>query len=333
MSIPVEYGGLGAGFDVICTVIEEIAKVCGVSGRFVVDTNMGAVPAIMEYGSHQQKSLTADLVLAGDKPAICISEPEAGSDAKSMLTRADRNKHGYLLNGTKHWITGAGLSKLYVVVSHVYENDQNLGMGAFLLIDGEVEGFRIGKRIPTMGLRGLPEGFIHLENCQVPEAALLVPSGGFEKGFGEIMTAYNSQRIGAAAVALGIAQGAYEHAIIYTKKRKQFGRPIADFQGLQWKLADMSIKLHAARLMIQETARLADPFPDPVHAAQAKIFAAEAAIAVTNDALQLHGAAGYGRELPLERMVRDARMFAIGGGTTEILRNTVASGILTGKFQ
>ncbi len=333
MSIPVEYGGAGAGFDVVCRVIEEVAKACGVSGRIVVDTNMGAVPAIMEYGTHEQKSLTADLVLTGDKPAICISEPEAGSDAKSMLTRADKNEYGYVLNGTKHWITGAGVSKLFLIVSHVYEDDKYLGMGAFLIVDGETEGFKIGKRIPTMGLRGLPEGFVHMDNCQVADSALLVPKSGFEKGFGEIMMAYNSQRIGAAAVALGIAQGAYELALAYTQKRKQFGQPIADFQGLQWKLADMSIKLRASRLLIQETACLGTPFPDPVQAAQAKIFAAETAIAVTNDALQLHGAVGYGRELPLERMVRDARMFAIGGGTTEILRNTVALGLLERKYK
>ena len=333
MTIPVEYGGAGAGFDVVCAAIEEVAKVCGVSGRIVVDTNMGAVPAIMEYGTHEQKSLTAELVFTGDKPAICFSEPEAGSDAKSMLTRADKNEQGYVLNGTKHWITGAGVTKLFLVVSHVYDAEKYLGMGAFLIVDGETKGFKIGKRIPSMGLRGIPEGFVHLENCQVPETALLVPDGGLEKGFGEIMKAYNTQRIGAAAVALGIAQGAYELALLYTKKRKQFGQPIADFQGIQWKLADMSIKLRASRLLIQETARTGDPFPDPVQVAQAKILAAETAIEVTNDALQLHGAAGYGRELPLERMVRDARMFSIGGGTTEILRNTVASGILGQKFQ
>jgi hypothetical protein len=160
----------------------------------------------------------------------------------------------------------------------------------------------------------------------------LLPPAGLKKGFGQIMRAYNSQRIGAASVALGIAQGAYEEALSYVDKRHQFDRPISEFQGVQWKLADMSVKLRAARLLIHDTARASDPFPDMVDSAQAKIFTAEMAVEVTHEALQLHGAAGYGRDLPLERMARDARMFTIGGGTVEILRNMVASGILDRKI-
>ncbi|MEP3600032.1 MAG: acyl-CoA dehydrogenase family protein [Stappiaceae bacterium] len=332
MSMPVAYGGMGASFDAVCVAVEEAAKACGISGRIIVDTNMGAVPAIMTYGSPAQKQRTAELVLAGDKPAICFSEPNAGSDATGMQTRAEKRGDGYVLNGVKHWITGAGVSKLFLMLAHVFDGETDLGIGSFMIVDGETDGFRIGKRIPAMGLRGIPEGFVHLEDCYVPSSALILPPEGLRKGFGQIMRAYNSQRIGAAAVALGIAQGAYEEALAYVDKREQFGRPISEFQGLQWKLADMSIKLRAARLMIEDTARAGDPFPDMTMAAQAKIFAAEAAVEVTNEALQMHGAAGYGRELPLERMVRDARMFTIGGGTTEILRNMVASGILNRKI-
>ena len=331
MTIPTKYGGKGAPFGPACVAVEEAAKACGISGRIVVDTNMGAVPAIMTFGTEAQKQRTAELVLAGDKPAICFTEPTAGSDATSMLTRADKRGDGYVLNGTKYWITGAGITKLYLVLAHVWDGDTYQGIGSFMIEDG-TPGLRVGERIPAMGLRGIPEAYLHLEDCAVAATSLIVPDEGLKKGFGQIMRAYNSQRIGAASVALGIAQGAYEEALAYVDQREQFARPISEFQGVQWKLADMSIKLRAARLLIQDTAAAADPFPDMVASAQAKIFTAEATIEITNDALQLHGAAGYSRDLPLERMARDARMFTIGGGTVEILRNMVASGILGRKL-
>ncbi|MFK7754742.1 MAG: acyl-CoA dehydrogenase family protein [Sedimentitalea sp.] len=331
MSMPVEMGGQGVGFEGVCIAVEEAAKACGISGRIVVDTNMGAVPAIMAYGSEAQKRLTADHVLAGDKPAICFSEPGAGSDAMNMSTRADKRGNGYVLNGVKHWITGAGITKVYLVLAQVYDGDDHLGIGSFLIEDG-TDGLRVGERLRAMGLRGIPEGFLHLEDCAVPADALLLPPAGLKKGFGQIMRAYNSQRIGAGTVTLGIAQGAYDLALDYVQTREQFQRPIAEFQGVQWMLTDMAIGLRAARLMLHDTARGSDPFPDMVASAQAKIFTAEMAVKVTNDALQLFGAAGYGRDLPLERMVRDARMFTIGGGTTQILRNMVASGILGQKL-
>jgi alkylation response protein AidB-like acyl-CoA dehydrogenase len=184
-----------------------------------------------------------------------------------------------------------------------------------------------------MGLRGIPETEIILEDLEVPEDMLLMPPDGLKRGFAQLMEAYNSQRVGAAAVALGIAQGAYDLALDYAQQRRQFGRPICEFQGLQWMLADMSTQLAAARLMIHKAAASAGSgFPNMVEAAQAKIFASEMAQKVTNDALQIFGAAGYGRDLPLERMVRDARMFTIGGGTAQILRTVVASGILGRKL-
>lgn len=331
MSMPAAYGGKDVGFEGVCIAVEEAAKACGISGRIVVDTNMGAIPAIMTFGTDAQKRLAAELVLSGDKPAICFSEPGAGSDATNMSTRADKVGNGYVLNGVKHWITGAGITDLYLVLAQVYEGDAHQGIGSFMVRAGQ-DGLRIGDRLPAMGLRGIPEGFLHLEDCAVSADALLLPEAGLKRGFGQIMRAYNSQRIGAGTVALGIAQGAYEAALEYVDQREQFGRPVSEFQGVQWMLADMAIGLRAARLMLHDTARAADPFPDMVASAQAKIFTAEMAIKVTNDALQLFGAAGYGRDLPLERMARDARMFTIGGGTTQILRNMVASGILGRKL-
>lgn len=327
MTMPKAYGGRDVDFLGVTIAVEEAAKACGISGRIVVDTNMGAVPAIMAYGTEMQKRWASELILDADKPAICFSEPRAGSDATNMATRAIRRGNSYILNGTKHWITGAGITRLYLVLAQVYDGETYQGIGSFMIEAGH-PGFRVGKRLPAMGLRAIPEGVLHLEDCEVSASALLVPPAGLKKGFGQIMQAYNTQRIGAASVALGIAQGAYEASLAYVDEREQFARPISEFQGVQWMLADMAITLRASRLLIQDTARSANPWPDVTASAQAKIFTAEGAIKVTNDALQLHGAAGYGRELPLERMARDARMFTIGGGTTQILRNMVAGGLL-----
>ncbi|MFP6774953.1 MAG: 3-sulfinopropanoyl-CoA desulfinase [Alphaproteobacteria bacterium] len=333
MTIPVEYGGQGLGYLETTLVVEEMAKVCGVSGRIAVETNMGAIGAIMSYGTEEQKRLAADLVLGGDKPAICITEPEAGSAATEMTTRADKKGNQYILNGKKHWITGGGVSRLHLIFARVFDADGvEEGIGGFIAIRDETEGLVIGDRAPTMGLRGIPEAEVMFEDMAVPPANLVLPPRGLRKGFADLMTAYNSQRVGAATVALGIAQGAYEKALQYAKEREQFGRPIAEFQGLQWMLADMSIQLSAARSLVHGAAvNLVAGFPEALAAAQAKVFTSEMAIKVTNDALQVFGAAGYSRDNPLERMVRDARMFTIGGGTAQVLRTLIAGRILEMK--
>jgi alkylation response protein AidB-like acyl-CoA dehydrogenase len=337
MTIPRAYGGRGASFLDAVLVIEEVAKACTVSGRIVVEANMGAISTVMAYGSEQQKRLAAELVLSGDKPAICITEPEAGSDATAMTTRADRRGGAYVINGRKHWITGAGVSKLHLIFAKVYdEQAQPLGIGGFLAVRGEADGLRVVTREPTMGLRGMPQGELAFEDLEVPAAMALIPPSGFARGFAELMNAYNSQRVGAGTVAMGVAAGAFEHAVEWVRSREQFGRPIGEFQGLQWMLADMQTHLTASRLMLYAAARSRGPagsvFPDAELAAQAKIFASEAAIKIVNDALQLHGARGYSRDFPLERMARDVRMFTIGGGTAQVLRTLVASKILGWKL-
>jgi hypothetical protein len=331
MTIPKAYGGAGRSYFEAVLVIEELAQACGVTGRIAVEANMGAIGAIMAYGGEEQKRLAADLVLAGDKPAICITEPAAGSAATEMTTRADKRGNAYVLNGKKHWITGGGVSKLHLIFARVFDEDgTEQGIGGFIAVRGEVEGLEVGRREPTMGLRGLPETEILLNDLALPPAMLLMPPRGLKKGFADLMTAYNGQRVGAATVALGLAEGAYRLALDYAKEREQFGRPICEFQGLQWMLADMSTQLAAARALIRQAVAGAGEsgFPDMLGAAQAKIFAADMAIGVTNDALQIFGAAGYSRARPLERMVRDARMFTIGGGTAQILRTVVASRLL-----
>ncbi len=336
MTIPKAYGGQDRSFLEAVLVIEEMAKACTVTARIVVETNMGAISTVMAYGSEAQKKLSAALVLSGDKPAICITEPQAGSDATAMTTRAEKRGDTYVINGRKHWITGAGVSRLHLIFARVFdERGDELGVGGFLAVRDDAKCLRVTKREQTMGLRGMPEGELTFENLEVPASMAVIPPSGFARGFADLMNAYNSQRVGAGSVAMGVAAGALELALDWTKTREQFGRPIGEFQGLQWMLADMQTQLTASRLMLYQAARsrgAGSEFPDPMLAAQAKIFASEAAINIVNTALQLFGARGYSRDLPLERMARDVRMFTIGGGTAQVLRTLVASKMLGWKL-
>ncbi|MDH3704018.1 MAG: acyl-CoA dehydrogenase family protein [Alphaproteobacteria bacterium] len=338
MTIPEAYGGQGRSFLDAVLVVEQMAEVCGVTARIVVESNMGAISTVMEYGTEEQKRMAAEIVFErSDKPAICITEPDAGSAATEMTTRADRRGDTWVLNGKKHWITGAGVSWLHLIFARAFDEDGiELGIGGFLAVRDETPGLRIGHREPTMGLRGIPEAEVICEDMAVPANALVESPSGFRRGFADLMNAYNSQRVGAGTIALGIAQGAYAHALNYALEREQFGRPIAEFQGLQWMLVDMDSQIQAARALIYKAAASAEHsgsgFPDVKQAAQAKIVASEMAIKVTNDALQIYGAAGYSRRNPIERMVRDGRMFTIGGGTAQILRTVVASHILGRKL-
>jgi hypothetical protein len=329
MTIPQDYGGRGLGCLDAVLVIEQLAQACGVTGRIVVEANMGAIGAIIAYGSEAQKSLAAGLVLGGDKPAICITEPDAGSAATQMTTTATKCGDRYILNGTKHWITGGGVSRLHLIFARVIEDGEDRGIGGFIAVRGETPGLVIGEREPAMGLRGIPETQVIFEDMELPQSMALAVPGGFAS----LMRAYNGQRVGAATVAHGIAAGAYQLALDHAKSREQFSRPIAEFQGLQWMLADMATGLAASQALIYKAAGNAGAgFPDMREAAQAKILASETAIKVTNDALQIHGAMGYSRNLPLERMARDVRMFTIGGGTAQLLRNQVAASILDMKL-
>lgn len=333
-TVPASLGGLGLSYFDTVLVIEELAAACGVTGRIMVEGNMGGVGAIIAYGDDAQKKLAAEHVLGGDKPAICITEPDAGSAATEMKTTAVRDGDEWVLNGVKHWITGGGVSRLHLIFARVIEGGEDKGIGGFIAFLGE-DGLSITDREPAMGLRGIPECRVEMANLRIPADRLITPPEGIKRGFAGLMDAYNAQRVGAATVALGIARGAYEVAREFLKEREQFGRPIAEFQGLQWILADMAIQIDAARLMIWRAAQSAEMtesgFPDPHLAAQAKIFASETAVKVSNDALQLHGARGYSRRNPVERMLRDARMFTIGGGTAQMLRNLVAGKILDMK--
>ena len=338
MTIPKEYGGQSASYFDAVLAIEEIARSCALSARIVVESNMGAISAIMAYGTEAQKRFCAPYVLAGDKPAICITEPEAGSAATEMKTVARKAGSKYVINGAKHWITGGGVSKLHLIFAKVFdEQDTELGIGGFIVCcdpqnNITPKGFTVAGRERTLGLCGMPEAELRFDDLEVDETFLLPTPSSLRRGFADLMNAYNSQRVGAGTIAMGIAAGALEHAKRYLVNRHQFGRPLAEFQGLQWMIAEMDAAVHASRLLLHEAARSTDKvsgmFPDPLFAARAKMFASESAIKVVSNSLQMFGARGYGDREPLERMYRDVRMFTIGGGTAEILKTQVGSRLL-----
>jgi hypothetical protein len=320
MTVPPAHGGQGRPLLDVVLAIEQVARACGVTGRILVDSNLGPVGALVHCGTEAQKRRYLPRVVQGDKPAIAITEPRAGSAASDLETRAERDGDGWVLTGTKRWITGAGVSQTYVVFCRFDGIPGAAGIGA-VIVEAGTPGLTVGRRERAMGMRGIPEAEVALDRCRVPADNLLVPAGGFKR----LMAAYNGQRLGAATVALGLAQGALEAAVAHAGAREQFGRPIGHFQGLRWMIADMALQVEAARQLVYRAAANAGTgLPDMVEAAMAKTLASETALRVTNEALQVFGASGYSRDLPLERMVRDARMFTIAGGTVQMLRNVVA---------
>jgi 3-sulfinopropanoyl-CoA desulfinase len=337
MTIPAKYGGQGCPLIDAVLAIETTAKYCGVTARIIVETNMGALGCVMAYGSEEQRKLVANRILEeGDKPAIGMTEPEAGTALTDLQTTAERDGGFYILNGTKHWITGGGISVSNLIFARFIEGGEDQGIGG-ILVDKGTPGFTFGQVENAMGLRGIPETELIFKDCRVPTENAVVKGDGNE-GFKNLMYGYNGQRVGASAVALGIAQGAHDLAVGYMKVRKAFGRPISDFQGLQWKMAESEIKLNAARLLIYRAACNARELPNNVwmphmdEASMAKAYTGHAALEVTSESLQMFGASGYSNSLPLERMFRDVRMFQIGGGTTEAQLNMVARSVFKKKF-
>lgn len=336
MTIPRAFGGQERPLIDVVLVIEQIAKHCGVTARVVVETNMGALGSIMAYGTEAQQREVARRVLEdGDKPAIGMTEPNAGTDLTSLRTTATERGGRYVLNGTKHWITGGGISRTNLIFARIVDeagDDQGIGG---VLVDKGTPGFTIGRVEDAMGLRGIPEAELIFTDCEVPAANVVVrdPKEGFKK----LMNGYNAQRVGASAVALGLAQGAHDLAIDYMCQRQAFGRKLKDFQGLEWIVADGEMRLDAARLLIYRAAcnarRLANNvmLPEMKEASMAKAFVGHEAFHVVSESLQMFGAAGYSSDLPLERMLRDVRMFQIGGGTSQAQLNMIARSIFAGR--
>lgn len=337
MTIPEAYGGQGRPLIDAVLAIETTAKYCGVTARAIVETNMGALGCVMAYGTEEQRKLVAHRIIEeGDKPAIGMTEPEAGTALTDLQATAEKQGNFYVVNGSKHWITGGGVSVSNLIFVRFMENGEDRGIGG-ILVDKGTPGFTFGRVENAMGLRGIPETELIFKDCRVPVENVVVMGDGTE-GFKKLMYGYNGQRVGASAVALGLAQGAHDLAVDYMKNRKAFGRPIADFQGLQWKMAESEIKLNCARLLIYRAASNARELPGNVRlpfmdeASMAKAYTGHAALEVVSESLQMFGAAGYSGSLPLERMFRDVRMFQIGGGTTEAQLNMVARSVFKHKF-
>lgn len=337
MTIPKKFGGPERPLIDVVLAIEQIAKYCGVTARIVVETNMGALGCVMAYGTEGQQREVARRVLEdGDKPAIGMTEPGAGTDLTALKTRAVEQGGGsYVVSGSKHWITGGGISRTNLIFARIVDRDgADQGIGG-ILVDKGTPGFSIGRVEDAMGLRGIPEAELLFEDCEVPASCLVVrdPKDGFKK----LMNGYNAQRIGASSVALGIAQGAHDLAVDYMGQREAFGRKLKEFQGLDWIVAEGEMQLEAARLLIYRAAcnarRLDNNvmLPQMKEASIAKAYTGHASFEVVSESLQMFGAAGYSRDLPLERMLRDVRMFQIGGGTTQAQLNMIARSVFPGR--
>lgn len=325
--IPEAYGGQGAPLIRSIVFVEEMGRVCFNTTTICQISLHGPARAIAVLGNEEQKQRFLPPAARGESLfAISISEPQAGSATTDIETTAVDDGDAYVLNGHKCFTTLGNYCTHTLVFARFGDSKGARGIGA-LMVDRASKGVRVPDPDPKMGGRGAPECDVYFEDCRVPKENLLVagdPSNS--DGFRTLMRAFGPERVGNAAICVGVAQAAYEAALAFCRERHQFGRPIMEFQGLQWKIADMATQIHAARLMVYRAAtNEKDGFPDPRDTTMAKLYANEMVQRVTNEALQIHGHRGYMRSYPLERMVRDARGYSVGGGTTEILRNTLAS--------
>ena len=328
MGIPFakEYGGQGCDSLTYAICVEELSRVCGTTGVIVsAHTSLGAEP-INKFGTPEQKEKYLIPLAKGEKlGAFGLTEPGAGTDAAGQQTKAVLEGNHYVLNGSKIFITNGGQADIYIIFAMTDKSKGTKGISAFI-VEKDFPGFSIGTKEKKMGIRGSSTTELILENCIVPKENLLGEEG---KGFGIAMTTLDGGRIGIAAQALGLAQGAFDETVAYVKERKQFGRSIAKFQNTQFQLADMKTKIEAARLLVYNAAKAKDTKKRfSVEAAMAKLYAAEVAMEVTTKCVQLHGGYGYTREYPVERMMRDAKITEIYEGTSEVQRMVISGDLL-----
>ena len=323
---PKEYGGQGADNLCYATAVEELSKVCASTGVIVsAHTSLCASP-IFEFGTEEQKVKYLIPLAKGEKVgAFGLTEPNAGTDAAAQQTVAEKKDDHYLLNGSKIFITNAGPAETYIVMAMTNKTAGTRGISAFIVEKG-TPGFSIGREEKKLGIRGSSTCELIFENVRLPLENLLGQEG---RGFSVAMKTLDGGRIGIAAQALGIAQGAIDETIQYVKERRQFGKPIAAFQNTQFQLADMQTKIDAARWLVYYAAWLKDQKkPYSKEAAQAKLFASETAMEITTKAVQFFGGYGYTREYPVERMMRDAKITEIYEGTSEVQRMVIAASII-----
>jgi butyryl-CoA dehydrogenase len=319
--IPEEYEGLGLGVLELCLATEELSRACSGIALALAGTALGTEP-ILIMGNDEQKAEFLPRIAGGTLAAFALTEPDAGSDVSAIRTKAVRDGDDYVLNGTKQWITNGGVADIYTVVASTSPERGARGHSVFIVEKG-TPGFDFGKKENKLGIRASSTMELIFEDCRVPAKNLLGKEG---RGFIGVMRTFDYTRPGVAAQALGVAQGALDWAIKYSKERHQFGQPISAFQGIQFMLADMATKLEAARALVYSVARLIDSGAKDTsrYSAEAKLFASDTAMEVTTDAMQIFGGYGYMKEYPVEKYFRDAKITQLYEGTNQIQRQVIA---------
>ncbi|WP_174534718.1 acyl-CoA dehydrogenase family protein [Micromonospora chalcea] len=326
--IPAEYGGAGADALATAIVIEEVARACASSSLIPAVNKLGTMPLLLA-GSEELKRKYLTPVAAGEGMfSYCLSEPEAGSDAAAMTTKAVRDGDHWVLNGVKRWITNAGVSEYYTVFAVTDPTARSKGISAFV-VEKSDPGVSFGAPEKKLGIKGSPTREVYFDNVRIPADRMIGAEG---TGFATAMKTLDHTRVTIAAQAVGIAQGALDYAKGYVQERKQFGKPVADFQGIQFMLADMGMKLEAARQLTYAAAGKSERGDADLtyFGAAAKCFASDAAMEITTDAVQLLGGYGYTRDYPVERMMRDAKITQIYEGTNQVQRIVMARQLLKG---
>jgi alkylation response protein AidB-like acyl-CoA dehydrogenase len=320
--VPESYGGAGADALATVIVIEEVARVCASSSLIPAVNKLGSLPVILSGSEELKKKYLGPLAKGDAMFSYCLSEPDAGSDAAGMKTKAVRDGDFYVLNGVKRWITNAGVSEYYTVMAVTDPEKRSKGISAFV-VEKSDPGVSFGAPEKKLGIKGSPTREVYLDNVRIPADRMIGEEG---TGFATAMKTLDHTRITIAAQALGIAQGALDYAKGYVKERKQFGKPIAEFQGVQFMLADMAMKIEAARQLTYAAAAKSERGDADLtfQGAAAKCFASDVAMEVTTDAVQLLGGYGYTRDYPVERMMRDAKITQIYEGTNQVQRIVMA---------
>ncbi|MEQ4301234.1 acyl-CoA dehydrogenase family protein [Plantactinospora sp. B6F1] len=324
--IPEEYGGAGADALATAIVIEEVARACAASSLIPAVNKLGTMPLLLAASEALKRRYLPPVARGEAMFSYCLSEPEAGSDAASMTTRAVRDGDHYVLNGVKRWITNAGVSEYYTVFAVTDPAARSRGISAFV-VEKSDPGVSFGAPEKKLGIKGSPTREVYLDNVRIPADRMIGEPG---TGFGTAMRTLDHTRVTIAAQALGIAQGALDYAKGYVRERKQFGKAVAEFQGVQFMLADMGMKLEAARQLTYAAAGKSERGDADLtyFGAAAKCFASDAAMEITTDAVQLLGGYGYTRDYPVERMMRDAKITQIYEGTNQVQRIVMARQLL-----
>ncbi len=324
--IPEEYDGMGAGVLDLTLVTEQFSRACAGIALALAGSSLGTFPILIAGNDEQKKRFLPELASGEALGAFCLTEPEAGSDAGAIQTSAKRVGDHYILNGTKHFITNGGVAKYYTVIANTDPSRGSRGASAFVVEDG-MEGLVYGKKEDKMGIRASATCEVVFQDCKVPKENLLGREG---QGFMIAMKTLDKSRPGVAAQALGIAQGAFDHAVKYAKTRHQFGQSIASFQAIQFMLADMATQIEAARALIYATAKMIDAGIKDFgkESAMTKVLASDVAMKVTTDAVQIFGGYGYMKDYPVEKFMRDAKITQIYEGTNQIQRNVIARHVI-----